>query len=101
MAASLEKRLRDLSPFAGRLQEQIHDLAHGAASPGRPRNEVGGFPRFVEARWLVYPVLLVGAVKLLLEDVPAGRAATLVLSFALYGAALIVAPKLAKRPQPR
>jgi len=57
----------------------------------------GRFERFVEARWLVYPVLVAGGAKLLLEDVAAGRAATLVLSFALYGGALIAAPRLARR----
>jgi len=34
---------------------------------------------------------------LLLEDVRAGRALTLFLAFALYGGALIVAPRLARR----
>jgi len=57
----------------------------------------GRFPRFVEARWLVYPWLVAGGVKLLLEDVSAGRAAALVLSFALYGGALIAGPRLLRR----
>lgn len=47
-----------------------------------------------ELRWLVYPMLLLGGVKLLAEDVPAGRPAALFLSFGLYGMALIVAPRL-------
>ena len=48
----------------------------------------------VELSWLVYPVLALGGFKLVAEDVPAGRAAALFLSFVLYGAALIAAPRL-------
>jgi hypothetical protein len=47
-----------------------------------------------ELSWLVYPILAVGGFKLVAEDVPAGRAAALFLSFVLYGAALIAAPRL-------
>jgi hypothetical protein len=43
---------------------------------------------------LVYPILALGGLKLVLEDVPAGRAATLFASFVVYGAALLVAPRL-------
>ena len=53
--------------------------------------------RLSEAAWLVYPVLIVGGGKLLLEDFPNGRPATLVLSLTLYGGALILAPRL-RRP---
>ncbi len=49
---------------------------------------------------LVYPVLALGGLKLLAQDVPQGRPATLVLSFAAYGAALILAPRLLRRPSP-
>ena len=45
-----------------------------------------------EAAWLVYPTLVVGAVKLLAEDVPRSSAATLFIALAVYGGALIVAP---------
>jgi len=58
---------------------------------------LGGLKRWPEAARLVYPVLALGGVKLLAEDVPRGRPLTLFLSFALYGAALIVAPRLARR----
>ena len=57
----------------------------------------GGARRFVEAAWLVYPLLVVIGVKLLFEDLRAGRPATLFLAFALYGAALIVGPRLKRR----
>jgi hypothetical protein len=53
--------------------------------------------RFRETSWLVYALLLVGAAKLLAEDLPQGRALTLFLSFALYGGALILAPRLLRR----
>jgi hypothetical protein len=50
--------------------------------------------RLREARWWVYPALVLGGLKLLFEDLAAGRPGTLFLSFVLYGSALIVAPRL-------
>jgi hypothetical protein len=50
-----------------------------------------------EAGWLLYPVLVTGGLKLLVEDLPHSRPATLFLSLALYGGALIAAPRLAHR----
>jgi hypothetical protein len=58
---------------------------------------VGGRGVFAEGRWLMYVVLVLGGIKLLMEDFPAGRPATLVLSLAVYGAALIVAPRWVRR----
>ncbi|HZJ71796.1 MAG TPA: hypothetical protein VFF36_12765, partial [Planctomycetota bacterium] len=52
----------------------------------------------VELSWLVYPVLALGGFKLLAEDVPVGHAAAVFLSFVLYGAALIAAPRLLRSP---
>ena len=49
-----------------------------------------------ELEWLVYPLLALGGLKLLMEDLPAGRAATLSASFLLYGTALTLAPRLAR-----
>jgi len=49
---------------------------------------------FVEGAWLVYPLLILTGLKFLLEDVRAGRPATLVVGFALYGLALVVGPRL-------
>jgi hypothetical protein len=54
-------------------------------------------PRWPEVVWLLYPVLGLGAVKLVLDDLRRGRPATLFLSFVLYGAALILAPRIARR----
>ncbi len=50
-----------------------------------------------EVGWLVYPLLAAGAAKLLLEDLRHGRPLTLFLSLALYGCALLAAPRLLRR----
>ena len=50
---------------------------------------VGRRETWREARWLVYPALAATGVKILLEDLPRGRPATLFLAFAIYGAALV------------
>jgi len=47
-----------------------------------------------ELAWLVYPLLIGTGAKLLLEDLRHGRPATLVWCLALYGGALIAAPRL-------
>lgn len=47
--------------------------------------------------WLVYAILLVGAIKILFEDIQVGGAATLFLSFGMYGGTLILAPRLLHR----
>ncbi len=58
---------------------------------------VGRRPAWREASWLVYPVLVATGLKILLEDLTAGRPATLFVSFGLYGAALLVVPRLRAR----
>lgn len=57
--------------------------------------------RFVEVGWLLYPVLGIGAVKLLFEDFRYSRAGTLFIALAVFGAALIAAPRLARRAAAR
>ena len=52
---------------------------------------------WVEARWLVYPVLAAVGVKILVEDLARSRPATLFLAFALYGATLVLVPRLRRR----
>jgi hypothetical protein len=47
-----------------------------------------------ELIWLVYPVLALGALHLLVEDLRYGRPLTLFVSFALYGGALFACPRL-------
>jgi hypothetical protein len=54
---------------------------------------LGRLERFREASWLVYPLLVAGGIKLVVEDFPQGRAATLFVGLALYGGALILAPR--------
>jgi len=49
-----------------------------------------------ETRWLVFPVVVLGGVKLLAHDVRLGRPATLVASLAVYGLVLVLLPRLTK-----
>jgi hypothetical protein len=52
--------------------------------------------RWPELGWLVYPLITLGGLKLLLQDLREGRPATLMLSLAIYGAVLVLAPRLMK-----
>jgi len=62
---------------------------------------LGRSPSRPEAGWLAYPTLAAAGIKVLFEDVPRGRPATLIVSFGLYGAALILVPRLrGRRPTP-
>jgi len=54
---------------------------------------------FLELRWLVYPMFLVDGLKLFLEDLPQGRPTTQLLAFALFGIALMLAPRLLRSGQ--
>jgi len=53
-----------------------------------------------EAGWLVYPLLVVTGIKLLVADFPQGRPETLFAALALYGVALILAPRMLRGPSP-
>jgi len=55
------------------------------------------FERWPEARWLVYPVLVLVGIKLFLEDFPHGHAATLFIALAFVGSALLLVARLLKR----
>jgi len=50
-----------------------------------------------QARWVGYGVLGVTGLKILGEDLPAGRPTALVVTFAIYGAALLALPRLRRR----
>jgi hypothetical protein len=50
----------------------------------------------LELTWLVYPVMTIGAGKLLWEDFPVGRPLTIFMALALYGGALLVTPRLVR-----
>ena len=56
----------------------------------------GRSDRFRESAWLLYPVLAAGGLKLLVEDLPRSRPATLFIALAVYGGALILAPRLGR-----
>ncbi len=43
---------------------------------------------------LTYPVLAIAGLKLLIDDLPHGRPSTLVATFVVYGAALIIVPRV-------
>ncbi len=60
---------------------------------------LGRSPRVPEAGWLVAPLLVVTGLKLVVEDLRVSRAATLFAAFALYGAALILAPRWRRRAE--
>jgi len=48
---------------------------------------------------LAWPVLAFSALKLLFEDLPHGRPSTLVATFVLYGAALMIVPRILRSPR--
>jgi hypothetical protein len=51
-------------------------------------------PRWPEARWLVYPVLVLVGIKLFAEDFPHGQPVTLFVALAFVGSALLLVAKL-------
>jgi len=52
------------------------------------------YKRWPEARWLVYPVLLLVGIKLFAEDFPNGEPATLFVALAFVGSALLLVARL-------
>ncbi len=58
---------------------------------------LGRHARFREWGWLVYPLLVGIGLKLVAQDFKHSRPATLFIALALYGAALIIAPRLRRR----
>src|SRR4029453_16316722 len=59
--------------------------------------EAARHPAGREAAWLVYPMLSLIGVKVLFIDFPQGRPETLFAALALYGMALISAPRMLRR----
>ena len=55
------------------------------------------FRRWPEARWLVYPVLILVGIKLFAEDFPNGRPASLFVALVFVGGALLLVARLLKR----
>lgn len=63
---------------------------------------LGGARPTLGLRWLVHPILILIALKFLLEDVTTGRPLTLFLALMCFGLALMLAPRLLKRsPDPK
>lgn len=56
--------------------------------------------RVAELGTLLYPVLVIGGLKLMLEDFRYSKPATLFVALALFGAALVCAPRFARRHAP-
>jgi hypothetical protein len=50
--------------------------------------------------WLSYPLLVLGGISLALQDFRLGRPVTLFISFAVYGAAMILAPRIGRGGEP-
>jgi hypothetical protein len=55
-------------------------------------------PLLQELRWLVYPVLVLGLAKVVVEDLRLGNPLGLFFAFAMIGGALILAPRFMRRP---
>jgi len=53
--------------------------------------------RWPEARWLVYPLLILVGIKLFVEDFPHGHAVTLFVALAFVGSALLLVSRLLRR----
>jgi len=58
---------------------------------------IGRHARFREWGWLVYPLLVGIGIKMVAQDFMYSRPATMFVALALYGAALILAPRLRRR----
>ncbi len=58
---------------------------------------IGRHVRFREWAWLVYPTLVLIGIKMVAQDFRHSRPATLFVALALFGLALIIAPRLRKR----
>jgi hypothetical protein len=90
-----------LGPIAGRAAERSVDL--GVLATVRTVvlavatlliAWIGRHPRFREWGWLVYPLLVGIGLKMSAQDFMHSRPATLFIAMAVYGTALIVAPRL-------
>ena len=59
----------------------------------------GRHPRWPEARWLVYPVLVLVGIKLFVEDFPNGEPTALFVALGFVGTALLLVAPLLKRAE--
>jgi hypothetical protein len=58
---------------------------------------LGSLQRRIELAWLAYAAVALGTLKLLMEDLRFGNAASLVVSLLFYGLILILPPRVTKR----
>jgi hypothetical protein len=58
---------------------------------------LGSFQKRIELVWLAYAAVALGTLKLLVEDLRFGNAASLVVSLVFYGLILILLPRVTKR----
>jgi len=58
---------------------------------------LGSLQRRIELAWLAYAAVALGTLKLLMEDLRFGNAASLVVSLLFYGLILILLPRVTKR----
>jgi hypothetical protein len=59
---------------------------------------IGRTTRWRELGWLAYPVIMMGGLKLVVEDFGRSRPSTLFIALAMYGAALVAAPRIKNTP---
>jgi len=90
LASGLGAFLKEPGPLAALRTCILVALALGTALAGR-------WKKASELVWLPYPILGCAAVKLLLEDLPKGKPATMFVAFTLFGAGLLLVPKLLGR----
>jgi hypothetical protein len=95
LVIGIGRAMGDLAASAG-VVATMKTLVLGGAAVGLAR--IGRSSRFVEFGWLAYGVLAVGGLKILFEDFPSSGPSTLFLALAVYGAALILVPRISKRP---
>jgi len=57
------------------------------------------YRRWPEARWLVYPLLILVGIKLFIEDFPNGQPASLFVALVFVGGALLLVARLLKRDE--
>jgi len=84
--SALASAVKDPGALAAARTATLVAMAAGSALAGRRAAS--------ELPWLAYPILGCAAVKLLLEDLPKGRPATMFLAFTLFGAGLLLVPRL-------
>ena len=87
LAAAAAARVHDAALLSALRTAILVGLAVAVAVLGR-RQPASELP------WLGYPLLGCAAVKIILEDLPNGRPPTMFLAFTLFGAGLLLVPRL-------